>query len=157
MLGQFQSSRNIAGIVSQKYADRIFLLRDLPLEVGDFGGGGVHQLLGLAHVQQRVDSGLLQLLRQLQRVLRELECALRNFQFQVQLAKLKVIGGHVGDQSRHDFFLGPLVGQQIRSRRFCRAAILSPEIQIPCRRRGQLALRDFIGRNRADLGDSAGW
>ena len=40
-----------AGGISKKYADAIFLLCYLPFKVRNLGGGGVHQLLRLAHVQ----------------------------------------------------------------------------------------------------------
>ena len=68
LLGQLQPARNVARIIAQKNADGIFLLRNLALKVGDFGRGGVDQLLRLPHVEQRVDAVLLQSLRQLERV-----------------------------------------------------------------------------------------
>ena len=152
LFGQFQSSRNIAGVVAEKYADGVFLLSDLALEVRDFGCGGVYELLGLAHIQHRVDAVLLQSLGQLERVAARTQRALGNLQFEIELAKLKVGGCQVGDQSRRDFLLRPLVGQQIRSRRFRCAAVFSPEVQIPGCGRGDFSLRDLVGRNRPERG-----
>ena len=90
LFGQLQPARNVAGIVAQKNADGVFLLRDLPLEVGNLRRRGVYQLLRLAHIQHRVDSVLLERLRKLQRVLCVTQRALRDFQFEIQLAKLKI-------------------------------------------------------------------
>ncbi len=51
LLSKFQSARNIAGVIAQKDADRIFFFRDLLLEIRDLCRGRVHQLLGLADIQ----------------------------------------------------------------------------------------------------------
>jgi len=69
LLGELQASRNIAGVISQKNADGVFFLSNLPLQIRNLCGGGVHQLLGLPDVQQRIDPVLLQGLRQIERML----------------------------------------------------------------------------------------
>ena len=52
LLRQLQPARNVAGIVPQKDADRIFLLGNLALEVGNLGRSGIYQLLRLPDVEQ---------------------------------------------------------------------------------------------------------
>src|SRR5215469_1382369 len=149
LLGQFETSRNVAGVVAEKDADGIFLLSDLALEVRDFGCDCINELLGLTHIQHRVDTVLLQSLRQLERVVSRTQGALGDFQLEVQHAKRKIRAREVGDQSGHNFFLSPLVGQQIRPRCFGCAAVSSPEVQIPCCGRRNLALSDLVTRNRS--------
>ena len=61
--GQFQPSWDLARVISHKDADGVFLLSNLPLKVGNLGRSGVHQLLGLPHIQQGIDSVLLERLR----------------------------------------------------------------------------------------------
>jgi hypothetical protein len=45
LLGELQAAGDVARIISQENADGVFLLLNLALEVGNFRGGGVDQLL----------------------------------------------------------------------------------------------------------------
>jgi len=69
LLGQKQSSRNVARVIAQQNAEIIFLLCDLPFEICDGGLRSIHQLLRLTDVKQRGQSVLLFGLRELQRIL----------------------------------------------------------------------------------------
>src|SRR5690242_2613579 len=53
------------GIFTQKNADGILLLSDLLLEVGNLFRSGIHQLLGLANIEQGTESVLFERLSQL--------------------------------------------------------------------------------------------
>jgi hypothetical protein len=109
LLGQFQSSRDVSRIPTQKNAKSVFPLRDLPFKVGNFGGGCVNQLFGLTYIQQRAEPVLLQSVRQLQRLVSGVERSFRNLELKIKLAKLKIGGGDIGDQGRHDLLLRPLI------------------------------------------------
>jgi len=102
-------------IASQQYAYRAFLLGDLVFEIGDLRRSCVNQLRRFPHIRQRVNSVLFESLRQLQRLTALCEGAVRNFQFEIQLAELEVTGGEVRYQCGHRLFLGPLIRQQGRT------------------------------------------
>jgi len=115
LFGECEPSRDVARIVSQKYADGVLLLTDLTFEIGDFRCSRVNQLLRFPDIRQRIDSVLFESLRQLQRLTALCEGAVRNFQFEIQLAELEVTGGEVRDQSRHYLVLSPLIREQGRT------------------------------------------
>ena len=152
LLGQFQAAGDITRIISQKYADGILLLRDLPLKVRNLRGGGVHQLLGLPDVQQRADSVLLQSLRELQRFVARVESAFRDLQLEIELAQLEIGGCQIRNKSRSYFFLSPLIGEQSCPRSLGGAAILSPKIEVIGGGCSQLPLSELVRRNRTELG-----
>jgi hypothetical protein len=54
--GEFDAARDIGRIISQQDAEEVFLLLDTPFLIGNFRRGGVHQLLRLANVENRIDS-----------------------------------------------------------------------------------------------------
>src|SRR5438094_2791489 len=67
--------------------DEILLLLDLPLERHDFAARAVHELLRLAHVNERRDAALLAHLGQTQRFLPRLERALCDLQLAIERAQ----------------------------------------------------------------------
>src|SRR5208337_1022598 len=83
LLCQRQSAWDISWIIAEQNAEIVFLLGDLPLQIGDFGLGRVHQLLCLAYIKIGADSVLLLGLRQLQRLLARVQSSLGNIQLQI--------------------------------------------------------------------------
>ena len=67
---------NRTRILSEQEAERIFLLLNLLLQLRQFRGCGVEQLLGLAHIRERNGAATLQRLRQVDRILPGLQCLL---------------------------------------------------------------------------------
>ena len=89
-----------AGKVAEQHADEVLLLRDAPLDVGDGRAGAEHQLLGLAHVDQRRHAAALAHLRQLQRLLARRQRPPRDLELQVERAQPEVGVGDLADDRR---------------------------------------------------------
>ena len=128
---QFQSSRNCPWIVSEKNAEGIFLLLNLPFEIGDLGGRGVDQLFRLPHVEQTVKPVFLQRVGQLQRFLSQRKRMLRYFQLKIEGANLEIRVRNIGYQCGSHRPLSPITREQLGSGSFSRSTISSPEVGNP--------------------------
>src|SRR5580658_5598552 len=53
LFGKRASARNGLGIFTEQNAKHVFLLLNLPLEIGNRFRGGIDELFGLTHVQPR--------------------------------------------------------------------------------------------------------
>jgi hypothetical protein len=80
LLGKLQAAWNVSGAIAQQNADGIFSLCNLSFQIRNFCRRGIYQLFSLPHIQQRLDSMLLEGLGQLQRVPARGQCALRNLE-----------------------------------------------------------------------------
>ncbi len=118
--------RDGPGIISKQDAQQIFLLPDAPFQVGNVRRRGVDELLGLPNVENRIDAVFHERLGQLQRFFARGQSALGNVEFEIEFAKLKISGGHVGDQRGVHFLARPIAGQQI-----ARAPLRSPGDTFP--------------------------
>ena len=98
LFGQLQSPRNCPRIVSEKDAESIFLLLNLPFEIGNLRGGGINQLLRLPHVEQSVKAVFFQRAGQLQRFFSRRQGALRYFQLKIEGANLEIRARNIGYQ-----------------------------------------------------------
>src|SRR5260370_23188351 len=144
LLGQLYSPRDGARVVAEKRAEKVFLLLDSALEIGNGFCRSVHQLLRLPDVEHGGSSTVCQRLRELQRVLARSQRSPRDFELQVERTTLEVGCGNVTDQRADNRFACPLIGQQVCARRFGGAAILPPKIEIPGQREADLVRASVI-------------
>ena len=101
--------------------------------IGDRRAGAEHELLGLAHVDQRRDTAALAHLRQLQRLLTRRQRPARDIELQVERAQLEVAVGNLADDGRQHRAPPPSRGEQLRACRFGGAPEAAPEVQLPGR------------------------
>src|SRR5581483_4047694 len=151
LLDERQAARDRCGIAAGEEADEVLLLRDLALERRDFCGRAVDELLGLTHVDEGGGAALLANLRQPQRLLTRRERPPRDLELGVERAQGEVRVGHLADERRHDGAAAPLAGEERRARRFGRAAVASPEVELPRQRSLHDAGGD-VARRKAERG-----
>src|SRR5438309_5098828 len=130
--------RHRGRVLPKQDAHEILLLLDPPLEVGNPGGGGEDELLRLPHVEHGGGPLLLLALHEFEGLPTRAERALGDLELQVELPKLKIRAGHVGDERGQDRLPAPLARQQARAGAFGRPAEPAPEVEFPRQRQTPL-------------------
>ena len=146
------AARDRGRIISQQDAEEILLLPDAPFQIGDFRRGRVNQLLRLAHVEDRIDPVFLERLCQVQGFFSGGQRALRDFQFEIKFAQLKICRWPHSRRESRSLPGAPTRWPAIRLAPLPLRGDTSPEIEIPGRVRGHAAGSEFIRRNRAGCG-----
>src|SRR5262249_37379854 len=114
------------------------------LDVSDLRGGGVEKLFGLVDVKTCGDTAIAAQSSQPQTVFRGVAGFAGDFQLQVQLAKLEIARGDVGQQSRDHAAPGLGAGQVLGSSGFGETPQPAPYVELPTEREACLRVA-YIG------------
>src|SRR5712692_2350465 len=140
------SAGNRIWVFSEQDADEIFLLLDLLLEGGNLCACREDQLFRLTHVEHGSGTAVSQEAGQPERFLARRESALRDFQLQVQRAKLEISPGDIGHQGDGNLLASRFTGKKVRARGLCCATILAPKIEPPGGGKIHVSGASFKGR-----------
>ena len=117
--------------IPEQQAERVLLLRDSAIELNDRGLCTEHELLCLAHVEQRRGAAGLAHSCQRERFVPRFQRPLRNFHLQIQGTQFEVRVCDVRNHRTRDRTSSPLRRKQLGAGGFGRAAIAAPEIEGP--------------------------
>src|SRR5216684_171564 len=125
------SAGNRIGVFSEQDADEVFLLLNLLLESGNLCACRENQLLRLTHIEHGSGTAVSQEAGEPERFLARRESALRDFQLQVQRAKLEISPGDIRHQGDRNLLASRFAGKKVGARGLCCATILAPKIKLP--------------------------
>src|SRR5260370_20330632 len=125
------SAGNRIGVFPEQDADEIFLLLNLLFEGGNLCACREDQLFRLTHIEHGSGTAVSQEAGEPERFLARRESALRDFQLQVQRAKLEISPEDFSHQGDDDFLASRFAGKKVGARGLCCATILAPKIELP--------------------------
>jgi hypothetical protein len=120
----------LARAFAEQKVDLILGLCDRLLDARNGLSRGVHELFGLAKIEQGRHAPLLPRPRQFQRLFASAECAFRDLKNVVELTQRQIGGRDITNEGGHDSFPVFLCAEQRRSRGFGGPAQPAPDVDL---------------------------